>query len=212
MEGRLYITSVSSIFIFKLLLLVKRKKNNSNLLKLIFLKGPKWSVPLFGQLLFWKTASSMTTATNTMTDDQWIAYMVAREFANHYFSGITALERLCDDESRFVYMRRGTRRRPDYYIRGVAPIAQFMARTKFRKCTVVVRSISNTFKFREPNSYASFMVCDVTSSHYQQPREFLQATVFSYEPEENRQFTIISAVISFTDGYGFQRMRPKTRC
>lgn len=144
-----------------------------------------------------------------MTDDQRHADTIGKEFAVTYIGELTIweefLERFCDSESRYVYQRHhGRRRRPDYYVHGAAEMIKFAIRAKFRHTNVDILAVY-TDKYRNPNWYTSLMVCSLSRPGKEQPRTFLQSTVFKYVPSStcNRNFTIVCAVLKFVDGYGF---------
>ncbi|VVC46125.1 Hypothetical protein CINCED_3A014615 [Cinara cedri] len=145
---------------------------------------------------------------NTMSDH--FPDNVGKKFASKYFCGVDSWElfpeQFCDDESRYLILRHSANsrnKRPDYWIFGTDAIVKFAKRSKLQKCVVRIRSV-DTIKYREPNWYGSLIVCDITCPGDDKPREFLQSTVFKYDPTaDNRMFTIVCAVLGFSDGYGF---------
>lgn len=141
-----------------------------------------------------------------MTADERHADTVGKDFADNYFGEMTIwegfLERYCDDESRYVHVRRRRRRMLDLNVHGVAEIVKFATRVEINKFKIEILSV-DTMKYREPNWYTALTVCNMTRAGTENPRKFFQSTVFKYAPLTTRKFTIVCAVLKFEDGYGF---------
>lgn len=135
---------------------------------------------------------------------------VGKEFAVNYFGELTVweqfLERYCDSESRFVFQHRhGRRWWPDRQVQGAAAMIKFAVHAKFRHTNVQILAVY-TIKYRDPNWYSSLTVCKWSCpGKEEEPRTLLQSTIFRYAPSStnNRNFTIVCAVLKFRDGRGF---------